>query len=185
MAVSVAQYAAHRGISPQAVRKAIKEGRLQRALSHDGRQTLIDQAAADREWDANTQGSKRRPAAVINAGKAAAQGRPVQSGAQTPQIELNYTKARAIREHFAAKLAELEYREKAGQLLRADDVKLAVFKTKRLFRDAVQNIPIRVVNEVAALVGDVAPEIRHEMMLVMQREIDRTLEQLSEADGPR
>lgn len=183
MAVTVAQYAAHRGISPQAVRKAIKEGRLKRALSHDGRRTLIDQAAADREWDANTQESKRRPAASINAGKAAAQGRPVQSGAQAPQIELNYTKARAIREHFAAKLAELEYREKAGQLLRADDVKLAVFKTNRLFRDAVQNIPIRVVNELAALVGDVPPEQRHEMMQVMQREIDRALEQLSESDG--
>jgi hypothetical protein len=55
----------------------------------------------------------------------------------------------------------------------------------RLFRDAVQNIPIRVVNELAAVMGDVPPEKRHDMMLIMQREINRALEQLADSSGPR
>jgi hypothetical protein len=181
---TVSQYAQHRGISPQAVRKAIAQGRLSKAVSEVDGVREINVEKADWEWEQNTQHSKRRPTEVINAGKAAAQGRapaPVPPGG----VELNYSKARAVREHFAAKLGELEYREKAGQLVRADEVKTATYKTIRLFRDSVQNIPIRVVNELAAIVGDLPPDKRHEMMQVMQREIDLALTQLSESHGPR
>jgi len=182
---SVPEYAQHRGISPQAVRKAIKEGRLSKSVTEVNGQRVIDVVLADVEWKQNTQHSKRRPPEVINAGKAAAQGLAPPMQPQGAGVELNYSKARAVREHFAAKMGELEYREKAGQLVRADEVKNATFKTMRLFRDAVQNIPIRVVNELAAIVGDVAPERRHEMMQVMQREIDQALEQISGSNGPR
>ena len=184
---SVPQYAKHRGVSPQAVRKAIKEGRLSKSVTVQDGQRVIDVEKADWEWEQNTQHSKRRPAEAINAGKAAAQGLapPIPPQGAGGGVELNYSKARAVREHFAAKLGELEYREKAGQLVRVDEVKTATFKTVRLFRDAVQNIPIRVVNELAAVVGEVTPERRHEMMLVIQREIDLALQQLSDSYGPR
>jgi len=185
--VSVTEYARYRGVSPQAVRKAIKDGRLSKSISKVAGQTAIDIDKADREWAINTQTTKARPADAINAGKAAAQGKPFKPSGQDQAVpvEVNYSRARAIREQFAAKMAELEYREKAQQLCRVDDVRTATFKTIRLFRDAVQNIPIRVVNELAAVVGDVSPEKRHEMMLIMQREINRALEQLADSSGPR
>lgn len=184
---SVPEYASHRGVSPQAVRKAIKDGRLRKSVGKAGRQVSIDIDLADREWAINTQGTMARPADVINAGKAAAQGKPFKPSGQgqSMAVEVNYSRARAIREQFAAKMAELEYREKAEQLCRVDEVRTATFKTIRLFRDAVQNIPIRVVNELAAIVGDVPPEKRHEMMMVMQREINRALEQMADSHGPR
>ena len=182
MAVSVKQYAAHRGISVQAVRKAIRDGRLAKSSYRNGKEWVIDESTADQEWDANTQRTKSRTSEQINNGKAAAKGliEPTQSGG----VEVNYSKARAYGEGFKAKLLELEFREKAGQLVRVDDVKSETFKTVRLFRDAVLNIPVRVVNELSAVVGDLEPEKRHEMMLIMQREINLALQQLADSSGP-
>jgi hypothetical protein len=183
MAIKVAEYAAMRGVSPQAVRKAINSGRLRRSVVRDGRSYMIDVDIADAEWGRNTASEQVRTAEQINAGKAAAQDRV----ADTPSLKgaPSYAQARAYGEGFKAKLLELEFRERAGQLTRKDDVTNATFKTFRLVRDAVQNIPIRVVNELAAIVGDVEPEKRHEMMLVMQREINRALEQFADGNGPR
>lgn len=182
MILSVPEYAKHRGVSPQAVRKAIREGRLRQAVTFEGRNAKIDMNAADVEWRRNTASSKQRTAAQINTGKAAAQGL-IEAGPDGG-ISVNYSKARAYGEGYKAKLLELEYRERAALLVRVDEVKMAQFKTVRLFRDAVQNIPIRVVSELAAVVGDVSPEKRHEMLQVMQREINRTLESLADSNGP-
>jgi hypothetical protein len=182
MILSTLEYAKHRGVSPQAVRKAIKEGRLSRSVTFEGRRALIDTAAADVEWRRNTASSKQRTADQINTGKAAAQG--LIEAMPDGGVGVNYSKARAYGEGFKAKLLELEYREKAAQLVRVEEVKMAQFKTVRQFRDAVQNIPIRVVSELAAIVGDVSPDKRHEMLQVMQREINRTLETLADSNGP-
>jgi hypothetical protein len=182
MAVKVAEYAAMRGVSPQAVRKAINSGRLRRSVIREGRSYLIDVDTADAEWGRNTATEQVRTAEQINNGKAAAQG---QERPENFKGAPSYAQARAYGEGFKAKLLELEFRERASQLTRKDDVTNATFKTFRLMRDAVQNIPIRVVNELAAIVGDVEPEKRHEMMLVMQREINRALEQFADGNGPR
>ena len=182
MILSVPEYAKHRGVSPQAVRKAIKEGRLRQAVIQQGRNYRIDQAAADVEWRRNTSQAQQRSADQINTGKAAAQGL-LETGADgMPAV--NYSRARAYGEGFKAKLLELEYKEKARQLTRVDEVKMGTFKMVRTFRDALQNTPIRIVNELAAIVGDVEPAKRHEMQIVMQRELNRCLESLADTDGP-
>lgn len=180
MLMKSAEYAKRQGVSPQAVRKAIREGRLRASVKQDERGSyLIDADLADQEWSRNTNLSKRTTAEAINAGKAAAAGASILGSSSEP----NYSRARAFGEGFKAKLLELEYREKSGQLVRVDEVKHASYKAVRLFRDAVQQIPVRIVNELAAIVGDIPADRRHEMMLVMQREIDRTLEQIANFDG--
>ena len=180
MQVGVSEFAKRKGISVQAVRKAIREGRLGRAAYKKGNTYVIDYELASRLYDENTQGSKRRSAEQINIGKAAAQGKadPV-IGEQA----FSYSKARAYGEGFKAKLLELEFREKSGQLVRVDEVKSSTFKVVRMFRDAVQNIPIRIVNELAAVCGDLEPEKRHEMLMIMQREINSALEELADGAG--
>ena len=181
MQVNVKQYAAHRGLSEQAIRKALKEGKFGKAAYKKGHAWVIDLELADRNFEANTQQSQRRTAAQINNGKAAAQGRanPSVNGDQA----LSYSKARAYGEGFKAKLLELEFREKSGQLVRVDEVEASTFKLVRTFRDAVQNIPIRVVNELAAVVGDIEPDKKHEMLMILQREINLALEELSDGVG--
>jgi hypothetical protein len=157
MIVTLAEYATLKGVSPQAIRKAISEGRLKQSVERKPRGYQIDVKLADAEWKLSFDS----------------------------RIGTNYSQFRAYGEGYKAKLLELEYKEKAGLLVRADVVSTGQFKIIRMFRDAVQQIPIRVVSELAAIVGDVSPALRHEMTLVMQREIDRCLEQLAENDGPR
>lgn len=181
MEIKLTEYAQQIGISPQAVRKAIREGRIKEGVSQGARGYLINPEIANRELNRNTNQALRRSAETINAGKAVATGA---KDVQTTGLEVNYSKARAFGEQFRAKLLELEYREKAGQLIRAEDAHAAQYKVIRLFRDAVQNIPVRVVSELAAVVGDLAPDKRHEMLLILQREINHALTQLAD-DGPR
>lgn len=174
--LKLAEYAQKIGKTPQAVRKAITDGRLKESVSKGRRGYLIDPIVADREWGKNTDAGQQREADVIRRGQMVAQGKDV-AGAPS------YSRARAIGESYKAKLLELEFKEKSKQLIPADEAALAQFKIARIFRDAVQNIPVRVVSELAALLGDIPSEKRHEMMLVMQREIDRALTQLADSDG--
>ncbi len=44
-------------------------------------------------------------------------------------------KSRAVKEHFKALLAELEYKERSGELILAKDVREAAFAKGRLLRD--------------------------------------------------
>ena len=52
--------------------------------------------------------------------------------------------SKAIREHFKAKLTELEFLERSGELVCAKDVTDANFEKARLIRDQLLNIPARV-----------------------------------------
>lgn len=175
--VKLSDYARLIGKTPQAVRKAIKEGRIKNGVSQGRRGYMIDPDVATRELGDNTDQRQQRPADVIREGKA------VSSGAEPALQGINYSRARAVGETYKARLLELEFKEKSAQLINADEAKLAQFKISRIFRDAVQNIPVRVVSELAAIVGDISKEKRHEMMLVMQREIDRALTQLADSNG--
>lgn len=176
--LKLSEYAKLISKTPQAVRKAISDGRIRKGVSQGKRGYLIDPAVANKEWNSNTDQSQQRNPDAIRAGKSytASDSEPLQG--------INYSKARAVAETYKARLLELEYKEKSGQLISADDAKNAQFKISRVFRDAVQNIPVRVVSELAAIVGDVSKEKRHDMMLVMQREIDRSLEQLTSKNEP-
>ncbi|MBI5677731.1 MAG: hypothetical protein HZC52_04410 [Planctomycetes bacterium] len=59
-------------------------------------------------------------------------------------------KSRAIKEHFKAKLTELEFLEREGTLVPAKDVIDANFEKARQIRDQLLNIPARVSPIIAA-----------------------------------
>lgn len=173
--IKLSEYATLVGKTPQAVRKAISDGRIKKGVTKGRRGYLIDAVVATGEWNSNTDESQVRTS--DNSRQTTA------PSVETPLSSINYTKARAIGETYKARLLELEYKERSIQLISANDAKIAQFKISRIFRDAVQNIPVRVVSELAAIVGEVSQEKRHEMMLVMQREIDRALTQLADSNG--
>jgi hypothetical protein len=120
-------YARYRDVSLFAVQKAIETGRI--SMDPDGR---IDSEIADREWEENT----RSRTSGIATGDPESNNGSVQGGSQ-------YAQARAQREHYAALLAKLEYEERAGRLVRKDQVEEAAFRTFRDFRDRMQDIPDR------------------------------------------
>lgn len=131
-------YARHRGTALSTVQKAITSGRI--SVLPDGR---IDSDQADREWEANTH--KRGP--VIGARR-----QPEDDGDAFGAAQ--YTKARAVREHYQARLAKIEYEEKVGSLVSKDEVKIAQFNIDRQRRDAMLNIADRVCAAIAAEVKD-------------------------------
>ena len=153
-------YARHRGVAHSAVQKAVETGRI-RTLP-DGR---IDSEAADREWQANTEarpiGATKRRGGDDDDAFGAAQ----------------YSKARAVREHYQARLSKLEYEEKVASLISTDEVRIATFNKLRLFRDGMLNIPDRIA---AMLAAETEAAKCYE---ILATEIRKALNEFSDANG--
>lgn len=140
--VNLSEYGRKRGVSAEAVRRAIQSGRLKDAVSRDAKgNPKIDPEIADKEWEANTN-DNRGWNARENAKKTAE---------KDTQVSGTLNQSRAIKEAYLARLAKLEYEEKSGKLVSAADVKNEAFKVARIVRDNMLNIPDRVSAELAAL----------------------------------
>jgi hypothetical protein len=135
--LSIRAYARHRGVSHTAVQRALSSGRISQLPNG-----MIDSDVADSEWKENT--IVRPP--ILRNRQTEDDGESF-GGAQ-------YTKARAVREHYQARLAKIEYEEKVGSLVSKDDVKIAQFNIDRQRRDAMLNIADRVCTSIAAEVKD-------------------------------
>ena len=177
MGMSIRAYAQHRGVSHEAVRKAIAAGRIHK--EPDGR---IDPAKADAQWQQHT-----RPAPLSSAKRVAtrvatpmATSRP-STTPPTPSAGdeargVDYHKARAVRETYAARLAKLEFEERSDKLVSKDEVDAKVFTLARQLRERMQQIPNKVAPEIVALVVD-KPDVRGVADLI-DRAIHQALEEL-------
>jgi|SRR5262245_27433103 len=172
--MTIVQYAKHRGVQQRAVSVALERGRIHRR-DVDG---LIDSEAADREWESKT--NHRMSAAgkingalgqaMVRRRKALAQEMP-QGGSnpvplpgipdegkvppasivpKDPSDMEAFSKARAIREKYAAMLSKLDYEERSGKLIDAFEVKTAAEQLHRILRDLLMAIPDRISAELAA-----------------------------------
>ena len=125
--MSLRAYAKHRGETLGAVQKALKTGRITALKSGK-----IDPAAADKAWDQGTDPSKQR------------------AKAQKGTSSENFAMARAAREAYNAKLAELNFRQRAGQLVDASTVRNRAFEKWRAVRDAILGLSDKIGAELAA-----------------------------------
>ncbi|HZT29260.1 MAG TPA: hypothetical protein VFA33_05220 [Bryobacteraceae bacterium] len=157
--MSQRQYAKHVGLSRAAVQKAINSGRI--STLSDGR---IDSDTADREWRENTEA---RPAGASKR----------QHDDDDAFGASQYTKARAVREHYQARLAKLEYEEKVGSLISKDEVQIATFNKFRQYRDGMLNIPDRVA---AMLAAETDAAKCYE---ILATEIRKALNEFADANG--
>ena len=184
MGLSIRAYAQHRGVSHTAVAKAIKSGRI--CLEPDGK---IDPAKADAQWERNTLPSQRlnsRAAKPAAKGETPPVSTPVSTSAkreQQPPLETgrttapDYQTSRAIREAYAARLAKLEYEERTGKLLNADEVKVKYFNLARQLRDRLLQIPRRLSPQIVAAV--VAQPDQRAVETMIEDAIREALEELS------
>ena len=197
MGLSVRAYARHRGVSHTAVQKAVKAGRI--PVLADG---TIEPAAADAAWEAHAREAPPRPPVQrsdaaprvapvpapapapgapptlppgvegepLESPDAAAGGQPDEQRAAAAR---GYQTSRAVREAYLARLAKLEFEERQGKLVSADDVKVVAFNAARRARDLLMAMPDRVSSVLAAT--DDPVEIRR----VLNAEIRRVCEELS------
>lgn len=95
--------------------------------------------------------------------------------AQAPAAGQGLISAKTTREEWAGKLAELSYRERAGELLERDEVHRLLGDVAREIRDALYGIPSRLANVLAA---ETVPASVHELL---DQEITQALGALSRA----
>ena len=167
--VSLRAYSRHRGVSLRAVQKAIQSGRI--TTTAEGK---IDIAAADARWDRNT---APRPSSLPL--PSARQQHPDLSEAIKTDTAvppgLDYSRARAVRENYMARLAKIEFEERSGKLISRDEVKVAAFNRFRVFRDRMLNIPDRVA---AVLAAEHDSRSVHD---ILSAEIRKALEEFADA----
>ena len=168
---SQAEYAAHRGVSQQAVSKAIQTGRISEALGLDRK---IKVAVADALWGSNThpirggnRGSKVITPKVITsqdtqaskrrrlAGEVQAAARQLEKLGEAPDAELAgvppLSVSRRQLEALKVRLATLELGQREGTLIERELADRQSFKLARTTRDALLSIPDRIAPELAVL----------------------------------
>jgi hypothetical protein len=187
--ITVAEFAARKGVSPQAVRKAIKSGRLKRAVERKGpRNYVIDPEIAELEWSRNTEPQYQRTAEQINAGKARARGEEVPDPGPLPPPGSKggagtYASAKAAAEGYKAMLLKLDYEERSGKLLDKAAAERAFAAAGMQVRDAVMRTSQQMVGEIATAVGGLTQEQRAAVLQVIDRHHVRALEELVRAAG--
>ena len=186
--MSLRAYARHRGVSLRAVQKALASGRI--STRADGR---LDADVADANWarntaprplPASTPPKKRanKPATSAASPQSAhhhAEPRPAIREPDPPRLEsgLEYSKARAVRESYLARLAKIDFEERSAKLVSADEAKVAAFNRFRQFRDGVLNIPDRLA---AVLAAETDPSRVH---ATLATEIRKVLLEFAVANG--
>ncbi|MEY3929481.1 MAG: hypothetical protein RLZZ516_1191 [Cyanobacteriota bacterium] len=192
--VKLAEYAEQLDVSVQAVRKAIAEGRIKAGAKkrsadetpgQSGRPGWwIDPEVANREWGKNTAPQKRHSEAIkagrqrqLNGGGESDGG----GGYRGPSMN----QAQTIKAGYQAKLLALEYEERSGQLVRADEVRRQQFEAGRRVRDAVLRIGPQMIGEIAKAAGGLSAEQRAEVLLVIERYQVKALEGLADGAGDR
>src|ERR1039458_222535 len=117
-------YARHRGCAISTVQEAIATNRI--TTQPDGQ---IDSDVADKEWARNTR------QAVPPGSRRSQQDDDIDAFGAS-----QYNKARAVREHYQARLAKLEFEERTATLIPADEGKGTAFNLFRRYRDHLPNI---------------------------------------------
>ncbi len=174
--VSLRAFARHRQVTLAAVQKAITSGRLSASLVRrpGAPVKIVSLAAADQEWDANTNAVKALPAAMAKvtaeatAAAAPANADPGAAGDTTKTPTL--TEAMAREKDWKARLAELDYRERMQQLVSAAQVESKMTETFTRCRTRLLGLPSKLKTAI--------PHLTRGDLVVIDRFVREALEEL-------
>lgn len=192
--VGIREAARRLGVSDTAVHKAIKAQRVSAPLDDDrdpnNRRPRLRWPQVEREWQANTDHSRR-----THVGSQGSPRREAYTGGQPPEVKLptagedsqgaeaeasvagaapSLSTSRAIREVYQARLAKLEYEQKIGKLIEADQVKARAFRMARSARDALLTMPDRLAPILAS-----STDVQEVHRLLLE-DIERTCQRIAQ-----
>lgn len=191
MGITQKEFARRMGVSPQAVNKRVRAGRLSRLP--DG---TLDPVVAEQEWNATKEPSAgvsvppaspgsqavpfQRPSARPPALASAAQG-PATSSAPAG----TYAQAKTADALYKARLRQLEYEAKSGTYVRAEEVANRWFEHARAIRDRMLAIPDRLAAELAAQtsIHEVRRRLDEEIRIALQELADEVAAGSVRSDG--
>jgi hypothetical protein len=143
-----------RGTSHVAVRDACLDGRLTPpAVRREGRNWIIDADLADEQWATRTDPSEKgamgggtaRPIGIAPAAAPTADQSPaVAKGGPSLAV------SKQVKAAYEAKLTELEFKQRNGELVSTRDVKSQAFTLARAVRDGMMGIADRLAPQLAA-----------------------------------
>lgn len=146
--VSMREYARRRGVTTEAVSKAVKTGRI----SLVGKK--VDVLAADRDWSANTQPGQMAAKKTRKAPSKGSKPRQLAPKEGQPAGEStlnNYANARARREDYLARMAQTDFEERAGKLVDANEMKAQWLKLITEAKTRLLSVPIKCKSRLPAL----------------------------------
>jgi hypothetical protein len=153
--IKIPQYASHRGVTPEYIRICIKKGKIpESALLRKGQRWLVDPVKADKALDSNLSHINRKNKARSKnktaktkqkqpAKTAKNKTKKIKSLTRLEKKEMTLAECQRLHEQYKAALKELEFKQKSGELLDAEQVKAAAFEQARQVRDSLMNIPAR------------------------------------------
>lgn len=171
--LSLREFGRQLDVTGEAVRKAIKTGKIPaECVTHDekGWPRIIDPQRAAEAWGRNRSPTMVRDKAALAAGakrgwaqrrgedpppedeadEAApppAGGPPLRAGSNLPSI----TESKAITEAYKARMAKLEYEEKAGKLVNADQVKVKFVSMVTAAKTKLMGVPSKAKSRIPTL----------------------------------
>ena len=89
--------------------------------------------------------------------------------------------SQARKEAALAAMAELDLRQREGELVPIEDVETLWFTLGRQVRDAMESIPARILERVLAEEGETGRQQQASIRLILEGEIKQALEQLSKS----
>lgn len=173
--MTVREYAEHRGISRQAIDKAIKDKRLTKSLVQTEPMVLIDPYLADREWAKNS----RPPANPSGVASSQRREKPEKPQGADDDYEssggVSLTYEKALKERALRKMAEISLGKLERSVVAVEDAERLWFRHWRSLRDRLLAIPER---ESAGLAAETDPLT---VSLALRRAISAALDELPES----
>lgn len=175
--MSLTAYARSRGVTDQAIRSAIKDGRIVEGASQDskGRWSVVP-SVADRELAQNSSIDHAARRGFGTAETVYGSDAPSETdGAPADPERMTLAEAKRVRAVAEAQLKKLELAERRGRLVPIEAVEVTVGKQFANVRQRLLAVPARVAHEVA-LLDDVA-----QVRLRIEAAITQALTDLVEA----
>ena len=169
--MGIREYARYRGVSAPAVVDAIKQGKIQDAVIMVGTKKKIDRDTADRLWLENTRINNKNTSTIFNNAS------EEQQDAKLTGVA--FSKSKMAREMYAAKIAQLKYEQKAGKLVRVDDVRRAAGQAARITRDKILSLSDKLA-PILASETDI-----HDIRMLLDKELRSALSEVSRVDFDR
>jgi hypothetical protein len=163
---SFSRYAQHIGASPAYVSQLRKQGRLVVVQDAAGKD-VVDFAMSDRLVRNTTDMGRARNGANASPGRAPSA--PLEPVSTSGRVDAIFRQAQAQERAYAAKMAELEYRRRVGELVPVAEVRSEHARTLASIREAFSQLPARVVPLL------VATPTAESMDLLLRQEINATL----------
>lgn len=204
--VSMREYSRRRGVTLRTVQRAVESGRISIARK-DKKVSYINTDEADLQWEQNTDESKQNVATRGELGKGpeipVTNPKVIEIDDDEPETKRTsisknelaggstYNKARSAKEVFAAKMAELEFRKRSGDLVEMSTVRIAYYNAVSISKQNLLGLSSRVAAIVAGklnsmiqnakTIADIKFENR-DVMDIIDSEIHNALQSLSDGN---